>query len=114
MPHAEIKFSSDLSFDAVAVLRVIETTILEHDDGSGACKGRAYPTDLFHHSHCLIAISMLRKPHRDTAFTARLLDALELAIKQQIKEPCYFSLVLDYSPMTYVTNTHPGAVETLD
>lgn len=112
MPHAELKYSSDLTFDPIAVLQVIEATILEHDSGAGECKGRAYPTDLFHHSHCLISVSMLRKPHRDASFTARMLAALEAATSALLKEPCFFSLVLEYSPVTYVTQAHLGGPDT--
>lgn len=106
MPHAELKFSSDLELDAAAILAQIEQTILTHDDGSGACKGRAYPTDIYHHTHVLVTISMLTKAHRDADFTRALLNDLETAIKAHIAQPCYFSLALDYTTDRYVTNEH--------
>ncbi len=104
MPHAEIKYSSDLSINKVKILRVIEERINMIDPGAGACKGRAYPADEFHHSHILVEVSMLTKPHRDAAFTMKVRDELEAAIKQQLRQPCYFSLAIGYTDEFYVTN----------
>lgn len=108
MPHAELKYSSDLEIDAKAILAQIEATILEHDAGAGACKGRAYPTDLFRHSHIAISVALLSKPHRDEAFSRALLADLESRIKAQLRQPCEFSLGLSYSTPFYVTNSHSG------
>ena len=105
MPHAEIKYSTDLSIDAGKILRVIEERINQIDPAAGACKGRAYPAEVFHHSHILIEVSMLTKEHRDDEFTKRVRDALEAAIKQCPRQPCYFSLAINYSDEFYVTNT---------
>ena len=46
----------------------IEHTILAHDSSSGDCKCRSYPAEASNHTHLLIEISMLTKPHRDEAF----------------------------------------------
>ncbi|OED46215.1 hypothetical protein [Leisingera sp. S232] len=108
MPHAELKYSSDLEFDAKAVLADIEAVIQEHDGGAGACKGRAYPVECFHHTHINISIALLTKAHRDQAFSAALLAALESCIKAHLKQPCEFSLGLSYSSPFYVTHFHPG------
>lgn len=108
MPHAELKYSSDLDIDAPALLREIETTILAHDDSAGACKGRAYPTDQFHHTHIAISVSLLPKAHRDAAFLQALLDDLEQRLKARIAQPCAFSLGLNFSGAAYVTNMHSG------
>ena len=104
MPHAELKYSADLSIDAAAVLENIETVINDHDAGAGPCKGRAYPASVFHHTHLLVEISMLTKPHRDAAFTKDLITDLENHIKAMVQQSCYFSLELKYSGDTYVTN----------
>ena len=106
MPHAEIKYSDDLALDARAILAEIEHIILQHDPASGACKGRAYPCALTHHSHLLLNISMLQKPHRDEAFTKALMKDIEEAVKSHIHQSCYFSFGLDYSGAFYVTNEH--------
>lgn len=106
MPHAELKYSSDLNIDAPAILRAIEATILRHDAGAGECKGRAYPTADFHHTHILISVSLLTKAHRDEEFTRNLLTDLERDIKAFIHQPCQFSLGISYSDTAYVTNLH--------
>lgn len=106
MPHAEIKHSADLKIDATTILAEIETVILEHDARAGACKGRAYPAEHYHHSHVTISVALLTKPHRDEAFSRALLSALERRIKALISEPCEFSLGLSYSTPFYVTNRH--------
>lgn len=109
MPHAELKFSCDLQIDAKAILATIEQTILRHDAGAGECKGRAYPAEHFHHTHLLVTLSLLTKPHRDAAFTSALMADVEQAVKDLIPQPCFFSLALDYSGAHYVTNSHAGA-----
>jgi hypothetical protein len=108
MPHAELKYSSDLNIDAPAMLREIEAVILEHDGGAGECKGRAYPTDLYHHTHIAMSVSLLPKAHRDAAFLQALLDDLEHRLKSRISQPCAFSLGLNFSGAAYVTNMHSG------
>ena len=104
MPHAEIKHSSDLEFDAQAIFQAIEDTINALDPKAGECKCRAYPTDSYHHSHILIEVSLLPKAHRDEAFTATLIDDLERTIKSHLRQQCYFSLLVAYSLKSYVTN----------
>lgn len=104
MPHADLKYSSDLEFDAPEVLRAIEATINAHDSGAGVCKGRAYPAAVFHHTHLLVEVSLLTKPHRDAAFTRALRDDLEKAVKAHLRQRCYFSMAIHYSDDTYLTN----------
>ncbi|KIC37921.1 hypothetical protein [Leisingera sp. ANG-M7] len=108
MPHAELKYSSDLDVDAEAILAEIETVILEHDSGAGACKGRAYPAGQFRHTHITVSVALLTKPHRDEAFSRALLADLESRIKARLHQPCEFSLGLSYSTPLYVTNFHGG------
>lgn len=106
MPHAELKYSEDLSFDADALLAAIEDTINRHDPAAGECKCRAYPAARFRHTHMLVAITMLAKPNRNAAFTAAVMEDLEQAIKAHLKQRCLFSLLVEYSPSTYVTKEH--------
>ncbi|WP_083100587.1 hypothetical protein [Pseudophaeobacter leonis] len=106
MPHAEIKYSNDLDLDAPAILAEIETIIQRHDAGAGACKGRAYPTGGYHHSHVTVSISLLEKPHRDAEFSNALLAELEQRVSAMILSPCAFSLGLQYSSPFYVTRQH--------
>jgi hypothetical protein len=106
VPHAEIKYSNDLTIDAAAILAEIEAIIQRHDAGAGACKGRAYPTDAYHHSHVTVSISLLVKPHRDAEFSNALLAELEQRVSVMIRSPCAFSLGLQYSSPFYVTRQH--------
>lgn len=109
MPHAELKYSSDLNLDAEALLRGVEQVILAHDAGSGQCKGRAYPTDIFNHSHCLLEVSMLTKAHRDTSFTQALLQDLKAEMGKHLKQKCFISLGIQYSDENYITSEHVPA-----
>lgn len=107
MPHAELKYSADLALDAATILAEIEDTILRHDNGAGACKGRAYPAEVFHHTHVILTLSLLTKPHRDAAFTQALMADVEAVVKARLPAPCHFSFGLDYSTGAYIT--HPPA-----
>jgi hypothetical protein len=109
MPHAELRYSSDLSLDPAHVLDRIEQVLQRHDPGSGECKGRAYPAEIFRHSHCLVSVSLLAKPHRNSSFIAALTEDIEREVKACIPEPCYFSLDISFSSQLYVTNRHEGA-----
>ncbi|WP_420858445.1 hypothetical protein [Marivivens marinus] len=106
MPHAELKYSADLNIDAPAVLRGIEQLILRHDAGAGACKGRAYPAETFHHTHCLLDVSLLTKPHRDHAFTQALLADLRVEVARHLHQPCALSVGVHYSDEGYWTGAH--------
>lgn len=106
MPHAEVKYSDDLSLDTPAMLAEIEAIILRHDAGAGACKGRAYPTSEYHHSHVTITVNLLVKPHRDEAFSTALLTDLEQRISAMIPQACEFSFGLQYASPYYVTRRH--------
>lgn len=106
MPHADIKYSSDLDINAEEILQTIEETILGKDTAAGACKGRAYPADEFNHTHILVTVAMLQKPHRDRAFTVSLTEELEKAIKAHLHQSCAFSLSVEYNLETYITNQH--------
>lgn len=106
MPHAEIKYSNDLNLPLGAMFERIEQIINQHDPGAGACKGRAYAAANYHHSHVLVEVSLLAKPSRGAAFTAALIEDVEAGVKKLINQPCAFSLLISYSPATYVTNMH--------
>ena len=94
MPHAEIKYSTDLNIDAKAILAEIDKVILDYDRDAGDCKGRGYPTSHYHHSHVSVSVALLAKPHRDKEFFKGLLNTLDAHIKAMIPVPCYFSLEL--------------------
>ncbi|PSL21353.1 hypothetical protein [Shimia abyssi] len=104
MPHAELKYSADLEIDAEKVLQLIEERINVHDPAAGECKGRAYPSNVYHHTHILVELSLLTKPHRDAAFSEALREDIERAIKECLCQRCYFSLAIKYSDALYMTN----------
>lgn len=106
MPHAGLKYSTDLEIDAKAVLQAVELVIQRHDAGSGMCKGRAYPAEIFHHTHCILNVSMLTKPHRDAAFTHALLDDLTSELGRHITQKCALSVGIQYSGAAYYTGEH--------
>ena len=76
MPQADIHYTSDIAIDFPALFLAIEGTISGLDATSGDCKCRAHPVNDFHHSHVLINIAVLEKPHRDKAFMTNLGEAL--------------------------------------
>ena len=106
MPHADLKYSPDLSFDPQAMFATIEHIILAHDSASGDCKCLSYPAEASNHTHLLIEISMLTKPHRDVNFTRALRDAVAAAVKNHLQQSCYISLAIRYSDAMYLTDRH--------
>ena len=106
MPHCEIHRSSNLTIDAPMLLQLVEDIINQHDPKAGECKGRVYTADEYLHTHMLVRLSLLTKAHRDEAFTQALMADVENQLKQQLKQSCHFSLLLEYSPTYYVTNEH--------
>ncbi|MDO7616717.1 MAG: hypothetical protein MUQ81_00705, partial [Planktomarina temperata] len=65
-----------------------------------------YPAEASNHTHLLIEISMLTKPHRDEAFTRNLRDAIAAAVKHHLTQSCYISLAITYSDAMYLTDRH--------
>lgn len=107
MPQADFKYSADLTIDATALLAAVEETILGHDGGAGKCKGRAIPVSAFHHSHVILEVAMLEKPHRDDAFTKALLQKLEHTLEAYLPGPCEVALKVSYNPLTrYITKSY--------
>ncbi|WP_052071916.1 hypothetical protein [Sphingopyxis sp. MWB1] len=81
MPQADLYITGDQRIDAVAALQAVERTILALDPGAGACKGRAHSIADYHHSHMLLSLSTLPKPHRDDAFADTLATNLAAALQ---------------------------------
>ncbi|MGB2707205.1 MAG: hypothetical protein WBC41_03540 [Pseudoalteromonas nigrifaciens] len=106
MPHVEIKYSDNLKINTKEVFDVIEQIINNKDASAGVCKSRAYPSLEYKHSHILITISLLTKPHRNKEFTLALSTELEASIKKHLKQSVYFSLNIEYSQAYYTTNVH--------
>ncbi len=109
MPHAEIKYSSDMTLDTQAMMGLIETTIANHDTGAGAVKSRAYRIEDFRHTHVIINITVLPKAHRDADFMTALLADLSAGLKSIVDQPCAFSLELSFNGPYYHTDNLQGA-----
>ena len=103
MPHADLHYSSDLQIDASAILREIEMIILKHDGDAGVTKGRAYPAEIFNHTHLKLTAALLAKPHRGAAFTAALQADLREAMAAHLPRPCWLSIDIVYSGPGYLT-----------
>ncbi|WP_299574585.1 hypothetical protein [uncultured Shewanella sp.] len=114
MPHVEIKYSDNLQFSVTSMFDEIEEIINHKDASAGVCKSRAYPCSKYKHTHILVTVSLLTKPHRDEQFTRELSAELEQAIKHHLKQSVYFSLKIEYSGAYYTTNVHHVDEETLD
>jgi len=105
MPQADLSYSATLPLDAAAILATIEQTIAAYDDSAGACKGRGYPLTDTHHTHVLLRLRMLRKPHRDDAFMQGLLAALQTALKPLVPVPCILGIELGFLEPHYASMT---------
>lgn len=103
MPHAVFEYSADLSVDTTSLLEEVEATILRADDGSGDCKGRAYKVEEHHHSHAVLTVTMLAKPHRDESFRSALTRDLVATVSGYLPMGCFLSLQVDFAPKHYVT-----------
>ncbi|MCL1066093.1 hypothetical protein L2735_04635 [Shewanella olleyana] len=113
MPHVEIKYSDNLNINTQAIFDDVEIIINQKDASAGVCKSRAYPCSEYKHTHILVTISLLTKPHRDEQFTLELSAEIESAIKPHLKQNLYFSLNIEYSSAYYTTNVHQVDGETL-
>jgi len=111
VPQAELKYSADLDIPCAEMLAEIERVILRHDPGAGACKGRAYPSDTTHHTHILIEVSMLDKPHRDAGFQDALVEDIDRTCRAMVQAPCEFATALRFSPRSYLTGSHSGGIQ---
>ena len=107
MPQADLRYSADLEFDAPKLLASVEAVILRHDSGAGACKGRAYPAARFHHSHALLDVAILRKPHRDAAFCQALLADLVALLDSALPGGTERAVALTFASEYYSTGQTP-------
>lgn len=104
MPHVEIKYSDDVKINFQSLFLNIEQTINEMDASAGVCKSRAYPSSDFLHTHILVKIDVLKKPHRDTVFMQTLLKNIEQTVTHILPNGCYYSIGLNFSGEYYVTS----------
>lgn len=105
MPQADLSYSAQIAIDPMAVLTTIEAVIHANDSSSGDCKGRAHPCVQTHHTHVLLRLRMLDKPHRDAAFMQTLLTALQTALRPMLPAPCILGIEIGFLEQHYASVT---------
>lgn len=103
MPQAELKFSNDITIDVAHIFKSIDSEISNFDPSAGACKCRAYPATEFLHTHVLLNIRLLRKPHRDEAFMNTLLNKLKSILESAVPNGCSYAVDLSFFSGYYLT-----------
>ena len=101
MPQADLSYSADIAIDATIILAKIEEVISAYDGNAGECKGRAFALEETHHTHILLRLRMLRKPHRDDTFMQGLLTALQTELRHHIPPPCILGVELGFLEQHY-------------
>ena len=86
MPHADIKYTSDIQIDLKTLMSDIEEIILDLDPTSGACKGRALKVDEYHHSHINIEIRLFANKNRDIDLLNELINRIDSRAKSLLKK----------------------------
>ena len=109
MPHAEIKYTSDIQIDFKTLMSDIEEIILGLDPSSGACKGRAQKVDEYHHSHINIEIRLFATKHRDSALLNELINRVDFKVKSFLKKAAHVTVKLEFTPLTYLTSFYDPA-----
>ena len=109
MPHADIKYTSDIQIDIKTLMSDIEEIILGLDPSSGACKGRAQKVDEYHHSHINIEIRLFATKHRDSALLNELINRVDFKVKSVLKKAAHVTVKLEFTPLTYLTGFYDPA-----
>ena len=105
MPQADLSYSAQIALDPAIILAKIEEVISAYDGNAGDCKGRAFAVENTHHSHILLRLRMLRKPHRDDTFMQGLLAALQTELRSHIPSPCILGIELGFLETHYSSLT---------
>ena len=103
MPHADIKYTSDIQIDLRTLMSDIEEIILDLDPTSGACKGRALKVDKYHHSHINIEIRLFATKNRDIDLLDELINRVDSRAKALLKKAAHVTVKLEFTPLTYLT-----------
>ena len=109
MPHADIKYTSDIQIDLKTLMSDIEEIILGLDPTSGECKGRAQRVDNFHHSHITIEIILFAAKHRDSGLLNELINRVDSRAKSLLKKAAHVTVKLEFTPLTYLTGFYDPA-----
>ena len=103
MPQVELNYSQDIEINPIELFQAIEQCIDEMDDSAGICKSRAYPATSFLHTHALLTVTLIDKPHRDQDFMRALLHKLRNLGKLFFKAEYYFAVQLKFAGPYYDT-----------
>ena len=109
MPHADIKYTSDIQIDLKTLMSDIEEIILDLDPTSGACKGRALKVDEYHHSHINIEIRLFATKHRDIDLLNELIIRIDNKAKSFLQKAAHVTVKLEFTPLTYLTEFYDPA-----
>ena len=101
MPQADLKYTADLKLDAPKLMADIETLMTRHDSGAGAVKARAYPAEIFQHTHFLLELVILNKQHRDAAFRKALVDDLAILVDSHLPKGTERAVELTFASDDY-------------
>ena len=74
MPHAEIKYTSDIQIDFTTLMPDIEKIVLDLDPTSGACEGRGLKIEEYEHSHINIEIGGFATKQHDINFLREIIN----------------------------------------
>ena len=103
MPHADIKYTSDIQIDLKTLMSDIEEIILDLDPTSGACKARALKVDEYHHSHINIEIRLFATKHRDIDLLNELISRVDSRAKSLLKKAAHVTVKSKFTPHKYLT-----------
>ena len=109
MPHADIKYTSDIQIDLKTLMSDIEEIILDLDPTSGACKGRALKVDEYHHSHINIEIRLFATKNREIDLLNELINRIDSRAKSLLKKAAHVTVKLEFTPLTYLTGFYDPA-----
>ena len=109
MPHADIKYTSDIQIDLKILMSDIEKIILDLVPTSGACKCRALKVDEYHHSHINIEIRLFATKNRDIDLLNELINRVDSRAKSSLEKAAHVTVRLEFTPVTYLTGFYDPA-----
>ncbi len=101
MPQAELNYTANIHLNAEEVLVEIERVISNFDPNAGACKGRAFKVSEYNHSHILLNLAVMPRPHRNSEWIDRLGNLLEQTLYEHIQEPCHLAIEIRFLSENY-------------
>jgi hypothetical protein len=103
MPQLDLKYSASLNLDTQAIFKAVEAVLQNQDSSAGECKCRAYPAKEALHTHVLLQVAVLRKPHRDHAFMQSWQVSLTSLLAGYVPVECHYAVELSFASDYYST-----------